>query len=67
MVASDPDQVVTLRWEGQASLLEQMMLIDQETGESVLVQLDGSYTFTMNGERHAFWWLAGRSRPVGRP
>jgi len=65
--ASEPSQQVTLRWEGEASLLEEMLLIDQETGESVLVQPDGSFTFTMNEERHSFWWLAGRSRPRGRP
>ena len=67
VMASDPDQEVTLRWEGAAALLERTLLIDQETGATVPVQPDGSYTFTINGTSQAFWWLAGRSRPRGRP
>ena len=60
VVSSDPGATVTLRWEGQESLLEKAFLVDAETGKRYRVKRHDSYIFTMHGSRQGFWWLATR-------
>jgi hypothetical protein len=51
--ASAEFEQVTLRWEGKASLFDHAVLIDEQTGETVVAGAGGSYTFSMvNGENH---------------
>ena len=54
---------VTLRWVGHATPLRGFRLIDEETGERVRVEPDGSYTFTMSDPgRRSFRWVHGKPR-----
>ena len=63
VVSSEPNQKVTLRWEGDPSLLKKSVLINQVTGKKFKVKKASRYSFQMDGTSHSFWWLTGRSKP----
>ena len=54
--SSNPESVVTLRWEGPASRLLGSILIDVESGQRIVPQTDGRYTFAMSGSSRSFRW-----------
>lgn len=62
IVKSDVPRRVTLRWENTdgAGLLENMHLVDMESGEVIKTLIDNqpnNYTFTMTGKTHQFKWI----------
>ena len=52
--ASGEISEVTLKWEGNAALFDNALLIDEISGETIVVVPGGSYTFNMNGIEHPF-------------
>ena len=62
--SSEADATVTLRWEGPNERLSESTLIDEETGESMAVNRDGSYSFTLTGTSRSFRWVVRTSGPI---
>ncbi|NNE05765.1 MAG: hypothetical protein HKN15_08595 [Xanthomonadales bacterium] len=52
--ASSGVSEVTLQWHGDESLFSNATLVNEVSGETVAIEADGSYTFTMSGDEHAF-------------
>ena len=48
---------MTLRWEGPSAHLAGSVLTDEETGQEIEVQGDGTYTFVMTGTSRSFRWM----------
>ncbi|RLA45940.1 MAG: hypothetical protein DRR06_06190 [Gammaproteobacteria bacterium] len=56
VLSDDPEQEVTLEWEGPGAILGRSWLIDQNTGEVIEPDNRGHYTFTMDGLQRRFTW-----------
>jgi len=52
----DPTRELVLSWSGPEDILLHSQLIDEETGEVLAVNPDGSYTFKINGTSRKFSW-----------
>lgn len=52
--ASDEISEVTLKWQGDAVLFDNALLIDEISGETIMVTPGGSYSFDMDGNEHPF-------------
>lgn len=60
---SQPGVEVTLRWDGPTAQLLGSQLLDEESGERVAVQPDGSYAFTMSETSRGFRWILQGAAP----
>ena len=52
--ASDEISEVTLKWQGDAVLFDNALLIDEISGETITVTPGGSYSFDMDSKEHPF-------------
>ncbi|MCP4660926.1 MAG: hypothetical protein GY856_36455, partial [bacterium] len=59
VMTSEVGHEVTLRWEGPRRALRFAQLVDEETGEVIRVDPNGSYSFRMSTARRAFLWRLG--------